>query len=182
MTYQEVILNLSNSLLTKFDEVYHSAEIVTTDENEKLPTVVLKNEWISLAPTDQKETIYIRRNGDDDVVEELKLGSCIKSYKMRSQLRVVYFEDYADKHNEIIAHLLQSVLIGGTKLVRMVRDKWKLKKDESSGDYVFKPTTAYFAIDIYVFWELKPDNCEEDFCVDIENPIKKCLVTVTESS
>jgi len=181
MTYQEVILNLSNSLVQYFDDVYHSAEILTVD-NERIPVINLKDDWKYLAPTDEGQNLYIRRNGDDEVMEELRLGSCIKSYKMRSQLRIVYFEDYAEKHNEIIAHLLQSVLIGGIKLVRMVRDKWKLKKDESSGEYVFKPSTAYFAIDIYVFWELKPDNCDQDFCVDIENPVKKCLVTVTESS
>lgn len=181
MTYQEVILNLSNNLITYFDEVYHSAEIITVD-NDRIPVINLKDDWKYLAPTDEEQNLYIRRNGDDEVMEELKLGSCVKSYKMRSPLRVVYFQDYATNHNEILAHLLQSVLIGGTKLVRMVRDKWKLKKDESSGDYVFKPTTAYFAIDIYVFWELKPDNCDEDFCLTLDNPLKKCLTEIIESS
>ena len=175
MTYQEVILNLANSLLVHFDEVHHSAEIVQTEDQDKLPTVTLKNEWISLAPTDTKETVYIRRNGDDEVMDELKLGSCIKSYKMRSPLRVVFFKDNVELHNEILAHLLQSVLIGGTKLTKVIRDKWKLKKDESSGDYHFGAKTAYFAVDINVFWELKPDNCEEDFCQDIVNPLTKSL-------
>ena len=175
MTYQEQILSLANSLLINFGEVYHSAEIVQTEDQDKLPTVTLKNEWISLAPTDTKETVYIRRNGDDEVVDELKLGSCIKSYKMRSTLRVVFFKDNAETHNEILAHLLQSVLIGGTKLTKVIRDKWKLKKDESSGDYHFGAKTAYFAVDINIFWELKPDSCEEDFCLTIENPLKRCL-------
>lgn len=182
MTYQDIIINLSNSLLTYFNEVHHSAEIVQTEDQDKLPTVTLKDEWISLAPTDTKETIYIRRNGDDDVVDELKLGSCIKAYKMRSQLRVVYFKDNAKNQNEVLSHLLQSVLIGGTKLNKVIRDKWKLKKDESSGDYSFGPQTAYFAIDIYIFWELKPDNCDEDFCLTLDNPIKKCLTEIIESS
>jgi hypothetical protein len=181
MTYQEVILNLSNSLVQYFDVVYHSAEILQID-NGRIPVINLKDDWKYLAPTDEEQHLYIRRNGDDEVMEELKLGSCTKAYKMRSQLRIVYFEDYAEKHNEIIANLLQSVLIGSTKLVRMVRDKWKLKKDESSGDYVFKPTTAYFAIDINVFWELKPDSCEEDFCATLDNPIKKCVTEIIESS
>jgi len=175
MTYQEVILNLANSLLVYFDEVHHSAEIVQTEDQDKLPTVTLKNEWISLAPTDTKETVYIRRNGDDEVMDELKLGSCIKSYKMRSPLRVVFFKDNAETQNKILAHLLQSVLIGGTKLTKVIRDKWKLKKDESSGDYHFGAKTAYFAIDINIFWELKPDSCEEDFCQDIVNPLTKSL-------
>lgn len=173
MNYSQVILNLSNSLLNHFDEVYHSAEIVQTDEQERIPSVVLKDEWIFLAPSDTKETVYIRRSGDDEVMEELKLGSCVKSYKMRSQLRVVFFKEDAEKHNEILAHLLQSVLVGGTKLNKVIRDKWKLKKDESSGDYNFGASTAYFAVDIYVYWELKPDSCEEDFCADITNPLKK---------
>lgn len=182
MTYSEAILSLSNSLLTYFDVVHHSAEIVQIDD-DKSPAINLKNDWKFLAPTDQEQSLYIRRNGDDEVMEELKLGSCVKSYKMRSQLRVVYFKDYAENHNEVIAHLLQSVLIGGTKLNKVIRDKWKLQKDESTGDYSFKPETAYFAIDIYVFWELKPDSCEEDFCVDVDNPIRKCVtITETESS
>ena len=175
MTYSEVILNIANSLLVNFDEVYHSAEIIQTD-NERKPTVVLNDEWIDLSPTDQKETIYIRRNGDDEVMDELKLGSCIKSYKMRSQLRIVFFKDNAVNHSEILAHLLQSVLVGGTKLSKVVRDKWKLRKDESTGEYDFGPQTAYFAIDIYAFWELKPDVCDQDFCTTLDNPIK-CLIT-----
>jgi hypothetical protein len=173
MTYQEQILSLANSLLVHFDEVYHSVEIVQADE--RFPAVVLKNEWPSLAPGDTQEALYIRRNGDDEVMDELKLGSCIKSYKMRSPLRVVFFKDNAETQNKILAHLLQSVLIGGTKLTKVIRDKWKLKKDESSGDYHFGAKTAYFAIDINIFWELKPDSCEEDFCQDIVNPLTKSL-------
>jgi hypothetical protein len=172
MTYQEVIVNLSNSLLVNFDHVYHSVEIIHVDD-ARVPVINRANEWIYLAPDDQAQTLYIRRNGDDEVMEELKLGSCIKAYKMRSQLRIVYFEDYAEKHNEIISRLLQSVLIAGTKLNRVIRDKWKLRKDESTAEYVFKPTTAYFAVDIYAFWELKPDSCDEDFCIDISNPFCK---------
>lgn len=170
MNYSEIIENLSNSLLGNFDVVYHSAEIITADDN-KFPAVSLKDEWINLAPTDTKETIYIRRNGDDEVQEDLKVGSCIKSYKMRSQLRVVFFKDNAKNQNEIISKLMQSVLIGGTKLNKVIRDKYKLLKDESSGDYSFGPSAAYFAIDIYALWQLTPDSCEEDFCLELDNPL-----------
>ena len=100
---------------------------------------------------------------------------------MRSTLRIVYFEDHVEKHNEILSKLMQSVLIGGTKLKSIIRDKFKLLKDESSGEYNFGPTTAYFAIDIYALWELKPDTCLEDFCVTLENPLKKCVAVVQES-
>lgn len=180
MTYQEIIVNLSNSITKKFDEVYHSAEIVINDKNIKLPAISIHDEWLPLVPSDQKETIYIRRNGDDEVIEELKMGSCSKSYKMRSQLRIVFFRDHAKSQNKILSDLLQSILIQGTKLNRVVRDKWKLLKDESSGDYNFGATTAYFAIDIYALWTLYSDFCEQDCCVDIENPVRKCL-TVLES-
>lgn len=171
MTYSEIIQNLSENLLVHFDEVFHSAEIVTTDK--KFPAVSIADEWIFLAPTDQKETIYIRRNGDDEVLEELKLGSCGKSYKMRSSLRIVFFKDHAKKHSEILSKLMQAVLIGGTKLNRIIQDKWKLEKEESSGGYNFGATTAYFAIDIYALWALQPDRCSQDFCLDITNPLKK---------
>ena len=85
-------------------------------------------------------------------------------------------------HSEILVNLLQSILVGGTKLSKVIRDKWKLRKDESTGEYDFGPQTAYFAIDIYAFWELKPDSCDEDFCADIENPLKKCSIEIIESS
>lgn len=176
MKYSEIIENLSNSILINFDEVWHSAEIVKADDT--FPGAPLDDEnWENLAPADNKgETIYIRRNGDDEVVEELKIASCGKSYKMRSQLRIVFFKDHVEKHNEILHKLMQSVLISGTKLNKVIRDKYKLLKDESSGEYSFGPNTAYFAIDIYALWHLVPDTCENDFCLTIENPLKKCIV------
>lgn len=172
MRYSDIIQLLANNILVNFDEVYVNAEIVMP-EKEKFPAVSVADEWINLVPTDTKETIYIRRNGDDEVIEELKLGSCVKSYRMRSQLRIVFFKDHAKNHNEIIAHLMQAVLVTGTKLKSIIRDKWKLQKDESSGDYNFGATTAYFAIDIYALWTLQNDTCIEDFCIDIQNPLKK---------
>lgn len=178
MIYTEVIQIIGNNIINYFDEVYHSAEIIVNDKNIRIPAVAMADEWVSLAPSDQHETIYIRRNGDDEMFEEMKVSGCVKSYKMRSPLRVVYFKDHAKNHDEIIAKLLQSVLINSTKLKSVIRDKWKLLKDESSGDYNFGATTAYFAIDIYALWHLIPDNCINDFCVNIDNPIKsrRCLV------
>lgn len=182
MTYKQTIENLSSNVADKFGEVYHSAEIITADDN-KFPAVSLKDEWINLAPSDTKETIYIRRNGDDEVQGEENIGGCIKSYKMRSQLRIVFFKDNATNHSEILFKLMQSVLISGTKLNKIIRDKYKLLKDESSGEYTFGPTAAYFAIDIYALWHLIPDRCEQDFCVDITNPLKSesCLAVALES-
>jgi hypothetical protein len=184
MTYQEIILSLSNSLLNKFDEVYHSAELITIQEDGKtykFPAITLKDEWVILAPTDQQQILYIRRNGEDEVQSDLRLASCGKAYNMRSILRVVYFDDNAEKHNEILQHLMQSVLVSGIKLKSIIRDKVKLFKDESSGEYSFRPTTAYFALDVYALWNLKPDSCEEDFCIELDNPIKKCLTIETQS-
>ncbi len=173
MKYSEIIDLIASTIVTRFDEVYHSAEIITNDKKEKEPVATLGNEWISLAPTDQKETIYIRRSGDDEVLEELAVGSCSKSYKMRTPLRIVFFRDRTADHAKIIRDLAQSVLINKTKLKAIIRDKWRLQKDESSGDYSFGPDTAYFAIEIYAMWDLVPNTCDEDFCVDIPNPLKK---------
>lgn len=178
MTYTQVIENLSNSILQKFDEVFHSAEIITNDKAEKMPAISKADEWFDLTPTDQRETIYIRRNGEDEVIEDLKIGSCGKSYRMRSSLRVVFFKDHAKQHNKILSQLMQSVLITGTKLQKITQDKWKLMKEESSGEYNFGATTAYFAIDIYALWHLIPDTCDEDFCIELENPLKRCPVVV----
>jgi hypothetical protein len=173
MTYSETIQNLATNLITYFDKVYHSAEIIVSDTQVKLPAVPINDEWFSLAPSDQSETVYIRRNGDDEVMEDLKLSSCVKSYKMRSSLRIVYFKDNAKNFQEILHNLTQSCLVVNTKLNRIIRDKWRLQKDESSGNYNFGATTAYFAIDIYALWELKSDTCE-DLCLTIDNPLKKC--------
>lgn len=183
MTYNEVIQNLCQNALNHFDEIFHSAEIIVNDKGIKQPAIALNDEWISLAPTDQKETIYIRRNGDDEVMEEMKLSSCGKSYKMRTALRIVFFRDHAKNHSAILSNMMEAVLTGFIKLKSITRDKWKLKKEESSGDYNFGATTAYFAIDIYAIWYLQPDKCEEDFCEEIDNPIKKesCRAAVTLS-
>lgn len=181
MTYTEIIQSLANNILVYFDEVYHSAEFFVNDKNIKKPAIALGDEWIPLAPEDTKETIYIRRNGEDEVTDELRVGGCgAKSYKMRSSLRIVFFKDHATNHNEILSKLMQSVLISGTKLKSVIRDKFKLLKDESSGDYNFGASTAYFAIDIYALWTLTPSTCDEDFCTDIVNPLKKssCPVAV----
>ncbi len=172
MNYFEVIMKLIDNLSNHFDEVFHSAEIVIIDK-EKFPAINSGNEWINLVPTDQKETIYIRRNGDDEVYEEQKLGSCTKAYRMRSALRLVFFSDHEKNPEEILFKLMQSVLIQATKIRSIIRDKWKLQKDESSGDYNFSAKTCYLAIDFYVFWDLRADICEQDFCAEIENPFCK---------
>lgn len=173
MKYSEVIENLANKLAEVFGEVYHSVEIIETD-GAKLPSIVNGNDWITLEPSDQKETVYMRRNGDDSVLEELKIGSCVKAYRMSTGLRIVYFNDSVFEHNKIISDVLRSVLVQGIKLNRVVMDKARLYKDESSGAYVFGPATLYFAVDVNVYWELKPDNCDQDFCVVLDNPIKNC--------
>lgn len=178
MNYSEIIQFIANSILIRFDTIYHSAEIITI-KDDKFPAVTVGDEWINLSPSDQQETIYIRRNGDDEALEELKIGSCVKSYKMRSSLRIVFFKDHAKNHNEILSKLMQSVLIGRTKLNKIIKDKWKLQKDESSGNYNFGPSTAYFAIDIYALWNLTPNTCDEDYCLEIQNPLR-CPVVALE--
>lgn len=172
MTYSESILNLSNSLLQNFDEVFHSVEIIQNEKGERIPGYPVNDEYADVVFSDTKETVYIRRNGDDEVMEELKLSSCSKSYKMRTPLRIVYSKDYAEDHTTILFKLMQSVLIGGTKLKGIVRDKFKLAKDESTGKLRLGATSAYFAIDVYVFWNLLPDSCEHDICITLENPLK----------
>jgi hypothetical protein len=178
MTYSETIQAIANNLAERFCEVYHSAELIfLTDENKKqvkFPAINKDQEWIKLAPEDTEETLYIRRNGDDEVFEELRISSCSKAYRMRSPLRIVYFRDNTKSSEEPMFKLMQSVLLSNTRLRGIIRDKFKLLKDESTGDYSFKPTTVYLAIDIYAFWELQPDVCEQDFCIDIDNPIIKC--------
>ncbi len=169
MTYPQIISLVAINLTNYFDKIYHSVEIVS-NENEKFPAIPIADEWISLVPSDQNETVYIRRNGDDQLYGEEIIGSCVKTYKMQSSLRLVYFKDNANNHDEIIFKLMQSILLRSTKIKSIIRDKWKLLKDESNGDYNFGATTAYFAIDFYAYWILKPDLCEQDFCMTIENP------------
>jgi hypothetical protein len=178
MNYTETILNLSNSLLQSFDEVYYSVEIIQNDKGEKLPAYQLEDEFIDVVFSDTKETVYIRRNGDDEAVEDLKIGSCVKSYKMRTPVRIVYSKDFAKDHNTILFKLMQAVLIGGTKLRGIVRDKFKLQKEESTARLRLGATSAYFAVDVYVFWQLLPDNCEQEICLTLENPLRKCPVVV----
>lgn len=171
MKYSEIIEFIAYSIADRFSEVYHSAEIVISD-SLKQPAIAVGDEWISLVPTDQKEIIYIRRNGDDETVSDSEIGSCAVSYKMRTPLRIVYFKDHVESHDEIISRLMKSLLLTNVKLRSIVRDKWKLLKEESSGDYKFGASTAYVAIDVYAIWRLLPSNCDEDFCLKIDNPLK----------
>lgn len=178
MIYSEIILNLSNSLLQNFDEVFHSVEIIQNEKGERIPAYPFADEYKDVVFSDTKETVYIRRNGDDEVQSEENISSCRKSYKMRTPVRIVYSKDFAADHPNIVFKLMQSVLISGIKLKGIVRDKFKLQKDESTGKLNLGATSAYFAIDVYVLWQLLPDSCEQDICVDTPNPLKKelCLV------
>lgn len=172
MKYNEVISILANNVAKYFDNVYHSAEIIYTGDL-KQPAVVNGDEWTSLVPTDQREVVYIRRNGNDEMMEVTKPGSCSIGYKMRSPLRIVYCNDFEKNPDKIISLLMKSAMVANSRLSSIIRDKWKLLKEESSGDYHLGATTAYFAIDIYVMWDLLPDTCEEDFCISLENPLCK---------
>lgn len=178
MTYSEIISLITNKLVGYFDEVYHSAEIITTDANVKFPAITDGDGWLSLVPTDQREIIYIRRNGDDEMISDLGIGGCMVAYKMRTPLRIVYFKDHAQNLDSILSKILIASLVSHTTIRSVIRDKWKLMKEESSGDYNFGATTAYFAVNIYANWQLIPDKCEEsDFCITIDNPVKKCITT-----
>lgn len=173
-TYHDIILQLTQRLSGNFDKVYHSVELVTVDK-ERFPAISLHKEWFNLSPKDTTEILYIRRNGDDEVYSEEPQGSCSKAYKMRSLLRIVYFNDNDGNVDQTLFKLMQSVLVGNTKIQRIIRDKYKLQRDESSGSYEFGPQTVYLAVDLYVTWMLQPDICEQDFCIDIENPY--CLTS-----
>lgn len=174
MTYPEIIQSLATSLTGYFDTVYHSVEIITDENKSKMPAYPSGDEYLPLIDLDQQEYVYIRRNGDDEVFEEEKLSSCKKAYKMRTPLRIVYSRDNASNQAEVLYKLMQGVLIQGTKIKGVVRDKFKLAKDESSAKFSLSANTIYLAVDVFVFWSLRPDNCDQDFCFDLENPLKNC--------
>lgn len=185
MTYTDIIQNLVNNLAEKFSEVYHSAELVRIfDEGklkEKFPGINRGREWIELAPTDVTDTIYIRRNGDDNLSEEIRLGSCTKAFKMRTPLRIVYFNDHGNSEKALF-DLMQAVLSQSVKPVTIIRDKFKLLSEESTGDYDFSPMTVYLAIDVNIFWDLLSDKCDQDFCITMDNPIRKCEPVIESGS
>jgi len=177
MTYFETIQLMMKNILASFSEVWHSVEQITID-GEKFPAAMKDDEFIDLSPTDQKETIYIRKAGDDAASGPLKISSCGKAYLMVTPVRIVFFRDHAEGHDKIIAELLQSVLMHHVKLTRVITNKFTLAKDESSGTYSFGPKTCYVAIDVAVTWELEPDTCDKDYCISVENPAKNCAVVI----
>lgn len=174
MNYANTIAQISTNLAKYFDNVYHSAELVFNDKNLKIPAIPSNDDWIDLSPSGERETVYVRRNGDDAMVFQQGIGSCAKAYKMRTPLRIVYFQDRTAFHFGILSKLMQASLIQNTTLNRVIRDKWKLAKEESSGDYPMGASTAYFAIDIDMMWDLLPDSCDNDFCITLDNPLKQC--------
>lgn len=172
MKYFESIQKLAASLAMNFDVVYYNAEIIVNDKNRRVPAVPQGDEYVDLSPSDQKEILYIRRNGDDAVTGDLRIGSCVKSYKMATPIRIVYFRDHTDlkDHWVVLAKLMQAVLVQGTQLSRIIRDKWSLARSESTGAYNFGATTAYFALDVTLLWQLDIDTCDDD-CVTLANPV-----------
>lgn len=184
MKYNEIIEQIASNLSESFSEVYHSVEIVTIFDDgkisEKFPAINLGKEWLSLSPADVKDTIYIRRNGDDTLQEELRLGSCTKSYKMRTPLRIVYFNMNGD--DKALFFMMQAILSRYVRPVAVIRDKFKLLREESNGAYNFSAKTVYVAIDVFASWDLLADNCDQDFCIELDNPIKKCEPIVESGS
>lgn len=182
MKYNEIILSVANKLAENFSAVYHSAYLVTIqdgDQVHKFPVIDHGKEWITLSPQDVNDTIYIRRNGDDALNEEVRIGSCMKAFRMRTPLRVVYFNTTGNEP-QVMFKLMNSLLGQSIKITGIIRDKFKLLRDETSGQYNFS-NDVYVAIDIQVFWDLFPDRCEQDFCVSVDNPIKKCDPIIVES-
>jgi hypothetical protein len=175
MKYNAIITALAEGLSAYFDEVYFDAELITNGNGLKLPAIPKGADWLTLEPTDQQERIYIRRKGDDDIQERYNLGSETFAYNMKSTLRIVYFRDRvpANEAGRALHNMMRGALAKHTKLLKIIRDKWKLLKEESSGDYTFGPDTLYFAIDVTVMWDLIPETCEQDFCVALNNPLKK---------
>lgn len=183
MKYNEIILSVANRLAEKFSQVYHSAYIVNIqdkDQVHKFPAIDKGNDWLNLSPADIQDTIYIRRNGDDIMSEEVRIGSCMKAYKMRTPLRVVYFNSWGDEA-KIMFDMMNSLLGQSIKITGIVRDKFKLLRDESNGEYSFGSRDVYLAVDINIFWDLFPDTCDQDFCVSVDNPVKKCDPIIIES-
>lgn len=182
MKYSEIIEILANRVINHFDEVYYGAELVTVD-NKKFPAVIAGDEWIDLSPTDQKETIYIRRAGDDSVEHTNNIGSCAIGYKMITPLRIVFFKDHEQFPDQVLFKLLKIALTPKTRLRSIIRDKFRLAKEETSGEYGLGASTAYLAIDIYAIWDLLPESCDEsDLCISIDNPLKKCTTTINNNS
>lgn len=177
MTYADVIQKLVTNLAGNFSKVFHSAELITIIDQgkivDKYPAINVDKEWLELAPTDMNDMIYIRRNGDDSLFKELQIGSCTKAYKMRTPLRIVYFNMNGNAEKSLF-YMMQAVLTQSTTPVFIIRDKFKLFREESMGDYNFSPTTVYLAIDVNVFWDLLSDKCDQDFCVKLDNPVQKC--------
>lgn len=184
MTYTDIIGSLVNRLAENFAEVYHSAEQVRIFDNGKLseffPAINHGKEWVKLAPEDIHDTIYIRRAGEDSVADQMRIGSCVKAYKMRTPLRIVYFKDNGNSQQALF-YLMQAVLSQSVALTTIIRDKFKLMREESNGAYNFSPATVYLAIDVSIIWDLLSDKCDQDFCVKLDNPVKKCDPIIIES-
>lgn len=176
---------IATELVTK---VFHSCQLLRNQESQILYPAYQRGAEFTYAGIDDTRGLfaYIRTAGDM-VAVPLKIQSCARTYEVTAPLRVVFFNDNESRdHEELVRQLAAFTFLTGVNLVRVITDKFRLIREESSlFREKFDGKTFYIAFDVSLTFILLPSDCETTECLVNTNPITSCPVVVpkpTESA
>lgn len=165
-------------------KVFHSCQVLKTEATGMLfPAYPHGSDYIYSGIDDTKGLFaYIRDNGDMSSVP-FKITAGARSYQVTAPLRVVFFSDNEKRdQNDLLRRLSAFTFLKNVTLVRIVTDKFKLVRDESSlFREKFDGQTFYAAVDVTVSFVLLHSDCETDICKVYSNPVTTCPAAVQKS-
>lgn len=165
-------------------KVFHSVQLLRDENNNITYPAYPKGAEFVYSGIDDTHGLfaYIRTNGDYTGVP-FKITSCARSYTMTAPMRIVFFNDGEDRdHEELIRQISVFTFMQNVNLVRIVKDKYRLVKEESP---LFRASidakTFYVAIDVNVTFILLPSDCADSKCIVYPNPLLPCLAAASTS-
>src|SRR3989304_5780785 len=173
---------VKTGLVTK---VFHSCQLLKDEQSRTLYPASQRGAEYTYAGIDDAQGLfaYIRVNGDIQGVP-IKITSCNGSYTMTAPLRVVFFNDNEDRNqDDLVRRLSAFTFMRNVALVRIITDKWRLVREESS---VFREKfdgkTFYAAVDINATFIHLPSDCADEACIVYPNPVTSCPAAVPKSN
>lgn len=158
-------------------KVFHSCQLLKTPELQTLYPAYQVGAEFTYAGIDDTRGLfaYIRTNGDIISVP-LKLQSCGRAYTITAPIRVVFFNDNESRdHGELVRQLGTFTYLSGVTLVRIITDKFRLVREESSlFREKFDGQSFYIAFDISLTFVLSASDCENKVCLVYPNPVTTC--------
>ena len=158
-------------------KVFHSCQLLKNDQLQTLYPAYQVGAEFTYAGIDDTRGLfaYIRTNGDI-VSVPFKVQSCARAYTITVPLRVVFFNDNESRdHAELVRQLGTFAYLSGVTLVRIITDKFRLVREESSLFRAkFDGQSFYVAFDISLTFVFSASDCESKVCQVYPNPVTTC--------